>query len=45
MGAEWMADGSAGAAGLGHLKTLYRVGVLGDLTDAQLLERYRGPAR
>ena len=35
-----MANGWADAAGLGHLQTLYRVGVLGDLTDAQLLERY-----
>ncbi len=35
-----MASGSADAAGLRHLHTLYRVGVLGDLSDAQLLERY-----
>ncbi len=35
-----MANGSADAAGLGHLRTLYRVGVLGDRTDAQLLEAY-----
>ncbi len=37
-----MASGSTDAAGLGHLHTLYRVGVLGDLSDAQLLERYLG---
>jgi RNA polymerase sigma factor (sigma-70 family) len=35
-----MASGSADAAGLKHLHTLYRVGVLGDLSDAQLLERF-----
>jgi RNA polymerase sigma factor (sigma-70 family) len=35
-----MANGSADAAGLRHLHTLYRVGVLGDRTDAQLLEQY-----
>jgi RNA polymerase sigma factor (sigma-70 family) len=35
-----MVNGTAGSAGLGHLHTLYRAGVLGDLTDAQLLERF-----
>src|SRR6185312_1333070 len=40
MGAGLMANGSAGAAALGHLHTLYRAGVLGDLTDAQLLARF-----
>jgi RNA polymerase sigma factor (sigma-70 family) len=35
-----MTSGSADAAGLRHLHTLYRVGVLGDLSDAQLLEQF-----
>ena len=29
-----------GAVGLRHFRTLYRVGVVGDLTDGQLLERF-----
>src|SRR5205823_11635567 len=31
---------SVDAVDLRHLHTLYRVGVIGDLTDGQLLERY-----
>src|SRR4051794_40828786 len=33
-----MASGSTRTALLKHLHTLYRVGVIGDLTDGQLLE-------
>jgi RNA polymerase sigma factor (sigma-70 family) len=40
MGAGLMANRSVGAAGISDLHTLYRVGVLGGLTDAQLLEHY-----
>ncbi len=35
-----MASRSMDTAGLRYLRTLYRVGVVGDLTDGQLLERF-----
>src|SRR5271168_5121338 len=35
-----MASRSMDSAGLRYLCTLYRVGVVGDLTDGQLLERF-----